>query len=398
METIRRPTKDMNRKTFFIITIALLSSIFDSKVFAFDLAVNNSDGVTLYYDYIAKGEELEVTYGSTPYSGVVTIPDEVFLSNRTLKVTGIANQAFYYCYDLISVTLGNNITSIGNFSFCGCNNLARVSLGNNVETIGNDAFNGCSSLISFDIPESVTFIGDAAFYQCVNLLSITLPDKVSSIGDAAFYQCFSLLTLSIGTNVKSIGCSAFFECTALTTIDVPDNVKIIGNYAFYGCNKLSSLTIGKDVTSIGNNAFNGADIKTIVSKIEEPFRIAGNTSNNKIFSKETFCDAILYVPTGTINSYKTTEGWKDFVNIEEKSTCNVQNLILSKAKLISEDGGILKILGLDNGIIVKVYKIVGSHIVSVVSQDGMAVVNTNLRTGSVVIVRIGQESIKMAVK
>ena len=71
------------------------------------------------------------------------------------------------------------------------------------------------------------------------------------------------------------------------------------------------------MTSIGYQAFNGADIPTVISLIENPFGIYGKSSYDRTFSENTFNNATLYVPMGTIDKYKTTYGWQDFVFIEE---------------------------------------------------------------------------------
>ena len=80
---------------------------------------------------------------------------------------------------------------------------------------------------------------------------------------------------------------------------------------FWNCSGLTSVTIGNSVTSIGSWAFGGADIPTVISLIENPFIISSTFSNN------TYKNATLYVPKGTIDKYKATEGWKDFLFIEE---------------------------------------------------------------------------------
>ena len=74
------------------------------------------------------------------------------------------------------------------------------------------------------------------------------------------------------------------------------------------------------MTSIGKGAFDASDIPTIISLIENPYTIYGKTSDYKVFTLNTFNNATLYVPQGTIDKYKATTGWKDFVFIEENGT------------------------------------------------------------------------------
>ena len=167
-----------------------------------------------------------------------------------------------------------------------------------------------------DVTYSVTSIGNA-FGSCSGLTSVTIPESVTSIGKRAFSRCSGLTSVTIPESVISIGDEAFYNCSGLTSVTIPNSMTTIGYSVFCGCSGLTSVTIPNSVKSIGRNAFDGWDLPEVISKIENPFNINGKSSGSGTFSLNTFNNATLYVPVGTIDKYKATEGWKDFAFIEE---------------------------------------------------------------------------------
>ena len=101
---------------------------------------------------------------------------------------------------------------------------------------------------------------------------------------------------------------------------------------FYQCSGITSVTIGNSVMSIGRNAFYGADIPTIISLIENPIAIYGKNMSTKIFTLNTYNNATLFVPKGTIDKYKATDGWKDFLFIEEGVPSGIKGVHLDNDK------------------------------------------------------------------
>ena len=328
------------------ILLTLLISMGSTRAIAYDIAVENADGITIYYNYTNEGKELEVAFlhegnsNSLAYSNDLVIPEDVSYMNRSRKVTGIGyyafancsnlttvtipnsvtiigDQAFAYCTRLTSISIGNNVTSIGNYAFLYCTSLTSVPIPNSVASIGAGAFYGCNSITTMNIPNNVATIEQFTFYECSGLNSVSIPNNVTSIGTMAMYGCSSLTSLSIPENVTSIGQMAFEGCSSLVNLIIPDNVFSIGLRAFYGCSSLTSVTIGKSVTSIGERAFDGADISTIVSLIARPYAIIEKSSHERPFSLNTFNNATLYVAKGTVDKHKSTTGWKDFLYIEE---------------------------------------------------------------------------------
>ena len=222
------------------------------------------DGIN--YDLNAETKQATViAKTSDNYSGEIVISESVEYNGTTYSVTSIGGNAFYYCPDLTSVTIGNSVTSIGDRAFWGCSGLASATIGNSVASIGNYAFYYCSSLTSVTIPNSVANIGLAAFDKCTGLTSVTIPNSVTSIGGYAFEGCSDLTSVTIGNGVESIG-----------------------EYAFANCPKLLDVyCYAKNVPSTESNAFNDSPIGT----------------------------ATLHVPTASLQSYKSTEPWNGFTNI-----------------------------------------------------------------------------------
>ena len=161
----------------------------------------------------------------------------------------IADNAFYYCYELTSITIPDSVTSIGDDAFYYCTGLTSITLPEGVTSIGCYAFDGCSGLTNITLPDSVTSIDYMAFYNCTGLTSITIPDGVTSIGGRAFSSCSGLTNITLPDSVTSIDENAFSWCTGLTSVTIPDSVTSIGNGAFSGCSGLTSITVADGNTS-----------------------------------------------------------------------------------------------------------------------------------------------------
>ena len=149
--------------------LSMLSLLLPMLASAYDFEAKNADGVTIYYNIINGGTELEVTYKDNhgkSYSGDVNIPDQVTYEGNPLKVTSIGEDAFYSCEGLTSVTIPSSVIRIERSAFYSCD-LSSVTIPNSVTSIGDSAFMNCHSLTSVTIPNSVTSIEQATFYECI---------------------------------------------------------------------------------------------------------------------------------------------------------------------------------------------------------------------------------------
>ena len=233
------------------------------------------------------------------YSGeeeTADIPEEI----DGMSVTGIGNDAFYYCTNLTSIIIPYSVKNISDSAFFGCTNLAEIKVAtknlnyvsvngvlynkkktilkwfpagkkdknykiiDGVTKIGYSAFNNCTNLINITIPDSLTNIDKRAFTDCTNLASITIPNDVTDIGEYTFYNCQKLTSVTLPNSLISIGECAFSNCDSLTDITIPNTVTDIGTFAFSDCKSLSDITIPDSVKSIGYSAFcNCTSITTI---------------------------------------------------------------------------------------------------------------------------------------
>ena len=132
-------------------------------------------------------------------------------------VTAIDSGAFYECYNLKSVTLGN-VTSIGERAFLNCGNLQMVVTGD-VDTIGEEAFNGCFNLHTV-VMGDVGYIGASAFHTCDRLARIRL-GSMPEVGYDAFFAATDSIEIYIG------GLKEEDKATVKGWFSDPDKVSIL---------------------------------------------------------------------------------------------------------------------------------------------------------------------------
>lgn len=318
------------------------------------------------------------------------------MTSLTIGCTIIGESAFSECGGLTSLTISNGVKEIGASAFSSCSSLVSVIIPESVTKIGAGAFFDCNGLTSVAIPNSVTSIDDRTFDSCYGLTSITIPNSITSIGWCAFDNCYNLNSVTIPEGVVSIEKEAFHGCSGLNSLTIPKSVKSIGYKAFC-CSGLTSVDIPENVETIGNAAFAEVDMSNVVSHLKVPFAISGISNFYKTFSQNTFNNAILYVPIGTIDKYKATDGWKDFANIVEGDPASIAE-VHNESLFIKNEGNNLTIEGADDGEQVNVYTTNGVQAGSAISKNGKAMVNTNLQKGEIAIVKVGEKSVKVVVK
>ena len=289
----------------------------------------------------------------------VTIPN---------SVTSIDAGAFSGCSGLTSVTIPNSVTSIGGSAFNNCTELTEVHISdlsawckigfendlanpfcyakklylngseitdlvipNDITEIKKYAFYGCSGLTSLVIPNSVTEIGYMAFNECTSITDLVIEDGANiltlgtalswmedyQLGQGQFYYC-PLKTVYVGRNLsyyvgKNYGYSPFYKKTSLKAITIGDSVTYIGDRMFIGCDNIITAKIGANVRVIHSSSFSGCvSLKNVYSSNTIPPKVDGI-----VFEDKTYQEGTLYVPKGYADVYANTDGWKEFLFVEE---------------------------------------------------------------------------------
>lgn len=229
-----------------------------------DIDTNIIKTITIYFNT----QLLPIEYN-------LLFPRGVYQSTYQNVMTGINSTGSTYC--------------IYNFKYINIQNFNWLrSLSFNYDTIDHIAFN---------LP--IREIGIGAFSNCVNLKYIAGDGcrTIKKIGKRAFKGTSygqpttgvseDLLNLSRLYNLKYISDQAF-QNTKFEKLHITANVIYIGKQAFAGCTSLTSITC-----------------KAII-----PPTIASNTFQN--VSKTIS----VYVPAGSVESYKSANYWKQFTNIQ----------------------------------------------------------------------------------
>ena len=427
-----------------------------------DIKVNASiiDGINYNInDENKTASVVKSSYGR--YSGHISIPESIEYNGEQYDVTSIGGSAFSGCSGLTSLTIPSSVTTIGESAFHGCRGLTSLTIPSSVTSIGMYAFCYCSGLTSLTLPSSVTSIGMYAFYGCSGLTSLTIPSSVTSIGEYAFRNCSGLTSLTIPSSVTAIG-TAFSGCNGLTSITIPKSVKVIYDNSFEDCTSLRDVYCYiESVPTTSASAFQGASLSSATLHVPThalmdykniaPWSNFGNIvalsggenpptvkkcatpsisyTKGKLSVKcstkgasciTTITDTDIKTHSGNeidltvtydIKVYATAAGYENSdmatatlcwidSNPRTEGITNPIAKVEARPILIQSQNGVLTISSEGNTepTPVRVYNTAG-QMTGLTSLTGeMTSVNTNMNSGDIAIVKIGEKSIKMVVK
>ncbi len=289
-------------------------------------------GTEFYYE-CATGDKTAILTGVNTTEEIVAVPDSFAMNDSTYyKVIAIGKAAFKNGSSIRNLTLPASLTKIGEKAFDGCTNLAVM-----VSKIVNDSviYNNVVSMpkASLYVPEGTFDIYTKAGW---NFAYIYEGDRLEATVDGLHYVCATgdktaLLvrselkaenaknitipgTISVGDDkfrVIAVNDTVFKGNADIERLTISEGIEKIGANAFQGCANLKKIELPASLTTIGERAFDGCKLATyICTKATTPIDIKEN-----VFS--SYNSASLFVPEGTLDSYKEATGWKKFSNYVE---------------------------------------------------------------------------------
>ena len=163
-------------------------------------------------------------------------------------------------------------------------------------------FASCSALTSVTLSNNVNEIDESAFKDCVTLPSIVLPSGITKITDSLFVSNYELASVNIPSGVTSIDTNSFFDCLSLLDITIPSGVTEIGSGAF----RTSNWTINDRYQY--DKMIHMASARTVTCLATTP-PILGVGALSIISGSIDIATYKIYVPSDSLNAYKTAENW-----------------------------------------------------------------------------------------
>lgn len=315
------------------------------------------DAENVVYEYTNGAYTLKNAKNATASS--IVIPESYDDGEHgNYPVTAIAEEAFYACTNLQSVTIPASVTNIGANAFNYCINLSRANYTGTVSQWAQIVFSAYSSnpalyskslyingekVTEIALTTDVTSISNYAFFDFEDITKVTVPNSVTSIGMLAFGNCFNLTEVELGSGITKIVNNAFNKCVELAKVNYTgtvsqwaqiefgtiqsnpisyakslyingtlltelnyastNSITKISQYAFYNCGKLTKLITGGNLKSIEKDAFCGcADLKSITIN-ENVNNIDGNAFK--------YCPSLEEIKVNTSNTTYNTSYPKD---------------------------------------------------------------------------------------
>ena len=292
-------------------------------------------------------------------------------------VNAIDDYAFKDCTKLARLIIPSTISRIENGAFFGCKSLKELTFEDSEKMLGIGTNDGSAPSAAFDCKLEYLYLGrdfDKAFnLDCSNLKTLLIGKNITRLSGFTGAQITKLV---IPANVLYIFDGAFTNCTKLENVIIDDgdtelhcrrayyrtagnNGGGVYNWGAFCDSPLKECYIGRPINLTGDNSgalagpFNDSQVEKItisqtlssvcdiyrcpnLKEIDIPAsvkeikgfygcnslitincRATTPPSVKGLFENNTYLNATLYVPKGSVDSYKSDQIWGKFFDVQE---------------------------------------------------------------------------------
>ncbi len=332
------------------------------------------------FKYPVYGSATEIS--SYAFAGCHSIES---FSSAGASLVSIGEFAFAYCKNLKYMFIPECVGYVGEAAFRGCDNLETVdmrylerwsvikfesadanplyyahrlnlrgeelssldALPKSVSSIGRFAFT-CWEIETLEVPASVKEIGHGSFHYCPNLVKVSFSEGLETLCRGAFATCTNLREINIPSSLQRIDSMAFMFSSSIERVDIQDigawcNIRFAEPYsnplyftmqrgAFYiGGQACTELVLPETISRIEDYAFcyPGGFVSVRCENVEPPI-IKPHTFHENILN-----NSVLYVPAESLDAYRNSQYWQDFMTIEPFGvTTSIEDVALSSREKI----------------------------------------------------------------
>lgn len=380
--------------------------------------------------------------GAYTFDGCRSLSTAIF----STSMTSIGAYAFRGCYSLTSIILPEDVTNIGGYAFYGCKSLVSVVLPKKLKAVRTASFANCSTLLDvYCYAESVPSTDTDAFnnsyleYAILHVPSDALANYKAATPWSSFGSIVPLgaaitnITLNHTEVVLTEG-----EELALAITTIPDdadrnliswsssnrNVATIDNTGKVTAiapgiaiitamaNDGSGVTASCEVTV--NKLILGKCATPNISYIDGKVSLTCETEDVEFITEVVAEKAQTYTETEfdlpaiyTLTAYATKEQYDDsevatltlcWIPCDGQHMTTDATFIPSKPVLIQSQGGTITLSRLADDTEVAAYNLAGDLLDETTATDDTATLTTNLNQGDVVILKIGNNNIKIVIR
>ena len=254
------------------------------------------------------------------YNDDITV--EIRKNSGTVADKLLARQGIHH------VILDENISAIGKNVFDSCYELSSVTYGNETVKSGE-----------YKLSKSIKAIGSEAFKDNPLLRNLIVPDTLETIGDNAFYNA-----IQSGYHCKDVDVTVTFyyvngEIAAnilnsqyVSHIVVNDNIHALGEKAFFNMPVLETISLPDTISAVGANVFANPGKKVMAT-----FRGVDGTIDASVYDGKTSGICYIYIEDGIKNIGKNAFANSDTVlGVEIVNTDTIDDYAFSNCPAMKQ--------------------------------------------------------------